>query len=124
MSNGLSDEKWPQDLKPFKEKAEKMISNLKRTGTKVINKKATLWSMPEALAAMRGSGGHVKQLLRTAALQNKRQAFCNMIGSPKDIYSGHASRRYSNSVQISDGEADYLNSTLKVCLTLSYFITS
>ena len=35
LSNGLSDEKWPQDLKPFKEKAEKMISNLKRTGTKV-----------------------------------------------------------------------------------------
>ena len=80
--------------------------------------------MPEALAAMRGSGGHVKQLLRTVALQNKRQAFFNMIGSPKDIYSGHASRRYSNSVQISDGEADYLNSTLKVCLTLSYFITT
>ena len=30
LSNALSDEKWPQDLKPFKEKAEKMISNLKK----------------------------------------------------------------------------------------------
>ena len=30
LSNGLSDEKWPQNLKPFKETAEKMISNLKK----------------------------------------------------------------------------------------------
>ena len=30
LPNALSDERWPQDLKPFKEKAEKMISNLKK----------------------------------------------------------------------------------------------
>lgn len=30
LSIALSDEKWPQNLKPFKEKAEKMMSNLKK----------------------------------------------------------------------------------------------
>ena len=41
-----------------------------------------------------------------------------MISSPKEIYSGHV-QLYSNSVQIFDGEAVYLNRTLKVSEGLS-----
>ena len=42
----------------------------------------------------------------------------HMIGSRKEIYSGHV-QLYSNSVQIFDGEAVYLNRTLKVSEGLS-----
>ena len=37
----------------------------------------------------------------------------HMIGSPKKMYSGNVAQN-SNSVQFFDGEAVYLNSTLKV----------
>ena len=42
----------------------------------------------------------------------------HMIGSPQKIYSGQVGL-YSNSVQIFDGEAVYLNRTLKVSEGLS-----
>ena len=42
----------------------------------------------------------------------------HMISSPKEIYSGHV-QLYSNLVQTFDGEAVYLNCTLKVSEGLS-----